>query len=212
VAKRTRVRGVEYRSRVEAEWGIYLKLLGYEIAHEPFYVDGRLPSSGGAPSYLPDFWVPTDGFGSLSGVRGVVLEIKRGRVTDVDVQKWRHLLMRLEDPGLIGTERESSTPTSMTSTVPGSSRTTGVRFVAVEGAPPGLWHFAPLSSGECVGRRIADVWSYGPPPTELLRSDREAANAARAAVLADEDSSELDPAPAACELSLWISNQLRSGN
>lgn len=194
MARAVRVRDVSYASRVEAEWGIYLKMLGYVGAeHEPFFVDGRLLSSGGSPSYAPDFWVPTGGFESLTGV---IVEVKRGRVDGKDLAKWSHLMRRLEAGG--------HTASGGTPIGPKRQISTGIRFVAVEGAPPGLWHFAPRSSGECEDRRVADVWSYGPPPIELLHGDQDLARKARAYV-GDHGVDAQRAMPLSDELDLWIS-------
>jgi hypothetical protein len=114
-----------YRSVAEALWGEFLVETGADPVHEPFYV-------GGAAQYLPDFWLPH---------HRAVIEIKNGRVTTMDLAKWRAAQAAFEG---------------------------SVHFAVIDGHPPGRWHLIVNGPGSIELPQtipaLTPKWVYGPWP------------------------------------------------
>jgi hypothetical protein len=65
-AKPVAIEGINFRSKLEAHWFLYLQDLGFQLQYEPYTIEFRRFSSS---KYIPDFWM-------INGGKGVCIEIK----------------------------------------------------------------------------------------------------------------------------------------
>lgn len=83
----TKYDGYRFRSRLEARWAVFFKVLGVPFEYEP---EGFVLSDG--TPYLPDFWLPTVGL-RRSKEKGIWLEIK-GQMPTADEDRKCELLAK----------------------------------------------------------------------------------------------------------------------
>ena len=89
---------------------------------------------------------------------GTVVEVKFGRVVDRDLAKWRAALEAFEGR---------------------------VRFLVLDGPPPGNWHLTPKIPSDIAGDVASCLWRYGGPADleldwDVLREGEAVVNAAAA--------------------------------